>query len=290
MRVWRINRLQELHWNSKLLNGERFFNDNYTISQSGSDYWSEVSSLIARALENNEGIHFFRNKIVVDHLASNDFRLGYNILKRIRRGEFKNFLNYVNTPAWGRPFLLREYPSLSPSTLSHLANLISVCEHFGIKIEELKNLIDFGGGYGGLARVAIQLNPEINIDIIDSKSMHLVQERFLSQTLHKSLLNSVDFFQNILELKGQNYLFNATFSLSETSLELRGEIESFLLNRCNRIFIVFQSSFNKVDNELYMQELCNILIRNDYSAKISPYDWYSTRSDVKLLIAQKNGK
>ena len=139
----RLARLRELRFNnSRYDRNESREKQEVNIFPSGVDYWPAVAKKILQA---SNDTHFFLNQAVILHLASENSTLGYRLLKKIQdhpRGY--ELLNKNQTPSWGSPFLLEKYPFLSPTTASHIANLLSITDAFGG--EQSSSFIDFGGG------------------------------------------------------------------------------------------------------------------------------------------------
>tara|TARA_B100001059_G_scaffold221859_1_gene245262 strand:+ start:838 stop:1209 length:372 start_codon:yes stop_codon:yes gene_type:complete len=123
---------------------------------------------------------------------------------------------------------------------------LSINDSFGIAIEDYKSFVDFGGGYGGLSRCLLQLNNKINLTIIDLEQMIKVQKIFLDKTL--KLKSTLNFITEVSQLDNDYEIFNACFSFSETSIELREYIETFITDKFKKLHIIFQNKFNDIDN------------------------------------------
>lgn len=240
------------------------------------DYWNKVAVEIYRAAEFDRGRHFFKNPVVINHLASEDSLLGYRLVKKIIAHEFGiDLLNKCSTPPWGSPFLLKHFPFCSPTTASHLANILAIQDVFNLDMSQCKTFIDFGGGYGGLARCLVQISNLIEVSIIDLPKMHLVQKKYLASTT--SSANKVQFFSEANDLDGFNYeIFNASFSMSEVPIANRENIENLIFNKVLRCFIIFQDNFNNINNKSYMYELAEKLEAKSWDVAIEKYDWYGT--------------
>ncbi len=83
--------------------------------------------------------------------------------------------NFLNLP--------REVPQLniSTSTLGHLFYIAKVLENVDYK--NINTIIEFGGGYGNLARLFKQILPDVTIIMFDLPEMIALQALFLRQTL-----------------------------------------------------------------------------------------------------------
>jgi hypothetical protein len=243
----------------------------------GEGYWLAVAADIKATAQVDEE-NFFRDPAVILHLASENPTLGYRILEKIKSHPLgRQVLSKCGTPAWGAPFLLRKYPFLSPTTASHIANILSIYDSFG---KNISSIIDFGGGYGGFAQCVAKLDKNIDIEIIDMPEMLYVQSRYLECTTSSY---NCEFNNDIDQLISDRYeIFNASFSFSEVSVNDRSRIEDFIINKLMGVHIIFQSSFNGVDNIKYMNEFKIRLEQHDWRVTIEQYDWYGW-SDAFVL-------
>ncbi len=257
---------------------------NVSIDIKNEDYWQKVSKNILNASNFNGGESFFLDKSVVGHLASNNSGLGYRLLDKINSDlNGKEYLNKIRTPSYGSPFLLKKFPFLSPTTASHIANLLSIEKCFNLRIDQLKSFLDFGGGYGGLAQCITQLSNSTSISIVDISDMIEVQKKYLSKT---GFLNNISFYKDLNNLMDTQFeLFNASFSMSEVQIRERILIKNFIKKNCSRIHIIFQDNFNEIDNFDFFKTFADELILKNWEVKIINYDWYEW-SNTRLLYGK----
>ena len=200
--------------------------------------------------------------------------MGYKFIKKIRGHKLgEELLNKCQTPRWGSPFLLKRFPFLSPTTASHLANIISIYDSFGKEFRNYKQVVDFGGGYGGLAKCLCEISNNIQVNIIDLPRMLEVQKKYIHKT--SDFKKRIFFYKNVNFLKNKYCLFNASFSFSEMPLVQRKNIENFIINKCKRIHIVFQNNFNSVDNIKYMKKFALKLRARNWKVSFKPYGYGS---------------
>lgn len=286
----RINIYNEFKFNNKIIRSGRSgqFSKFNEINEN-KDYWEQVSWCIKQESMRDGGVNFFKNKVVIDHLASENADLGYRLLNKIIRHPLGDrMLGLISTPSWGSPFLLKRYPYLSPTTASHIANIISINDAFQEDIAQYKSFVEFGGGYGGLARAMLTVSPTTNVLIVDHSSMHQTQIQYLSQTMpEKYVVNNVHYFEAVNEIKQNRIdIFNASFSFSELPLVFRQDIESFILENCLRLHIIFQNYFRGVDNLSYMNNFSKRLERAGWDIVLKSYDWYGPDS-ARVLYGRK---
>ena len=274
--------------NQSLFLNALFSSNTHAISRppsfpSGHQYWTAVSSYIKSVLVNNQA-HFFNDPVVITHLASHDLVTGYRLIKKILKHPVgPSLLNKCQVSPWGSPYILRKYPSQTPTSASHIANLLSLIDNFGSNLE---SIVEFGGGYGGFARFVALALPSTVISIVDCEDMLYLQGKYLSSTINSQ---NISFFNDVAQLVLPKYdVFNASFSFSEVPLQQRSLIEQCLLSQFNNVHIIFQDNFNGVDNTVYMRELQNLLTSHGWSVRIRNYEWYEWNSATLLVGSRIN--
>jgi hypothetical protein len=162
----------------------------------------------------------------------------------------------------------------------HLINIISIHDCFGKNFFNYKTIVDFGGGYGGLARCLCQLTNNLIINIVDLPKMLKVQKKYLNLT--SNFNNHVRFNSNVKSLKGRYDLFNASFSFSEMPENKRLTVENFILAKCNSFHIIYQSNFDNINNVNYMDNFAKKARSNKWKVFIKPYKYHE--SDNKYIM------
>ena len=265
--IFRPNKVQKFADQSSLIKNE--------------NYWQIMSKRILNAANFNDGKFFFLDKSVIDHLASNNSSLGYRLLHKINLdNNGKEYLNKIRTPYFGSPFLLKKFPFLSPTTASHIANLLSIEHCFNKNISQFGSFLDFGAGYGGLAQCIEQISNSTKVSILDIPEMIEVQKKYLSKT---GFYNNINFHSDVSSLLDSQFeLFNASFSLSEVNLNERNSIINFVENNCSRIHIIFQDNFNQIENLSFFKTLESQLRYKNWEVNLINYEWYEW-SKTRLL-------
>jgi hypothetical protein len=100
---------------------------------------------------------------------------------------------------------------------------------------EIEMVVEFGGGYGNLARLAFAWGYRGLWEIIDLPEMHQLQKHFLSYAISDDLKTHIEFctlenetmWNTIKETKKES-IFIATFSLCETPENVRAYVEGKL--------------------------------------------------------------
>jgi len=176
----------------------------------------------------------------------------------------------------------RPYPGLVSSSGNYihnayiLKNFLSFCN---TDIGKVNNIVEFGGGYGSMCRLAYNLGFTGNYVIYDLPEFSLLQEYFLKSWNENipvcfgpdaNIRGGIALLSNFQDLKKQVESFNgppdifiATWSLSESPVELREKILG-LVSGSGYIFIAFKDSFSNVNNLDYFKR---------FVQANSDYDW-----------------
>jgi len=167
--------------------------------------------------------------------------------------EWKNHLteNTIGTP--------RKYPLFTESSgnLIHHAYSLSQIENYSnIDFSKLKTVVEFGGGYGSMARLVYNLGFRGTYIIFDLPEFLALQEYFLGLINIKNIVYT-DTLEKLSEAlkptNGSIDLFIATWSLSEAPLALREDIFKNL-SSIKHFLISYQDSFEEINNVTYFKK------------------------------------
>ena len=177
------------------------------------------------------------------------------------------------------PFFL--YRQSSSNLIHHAYHLARFQEVTNINYEMIKNILEFGGGYGSMCRLSRNLNFNGQYIIYDLAPFCLLQEFYfkllslINVHENKNYIKNIHSISNIDIIKNKiidsktissdDSLFIATWSLSESPYEIRFEIEK-ILSQFKYILIAYQGVFGKYNNIEYFINL---------KEKFSKYSWVS---------------
>lgn len=226
-----------------------------------------------------------------------------NLQKYVQKRDPRNFLNwdiirysmfyggkseeleYVRSlPSWekwkkalkespvGKPQPYKEMEETSGNMLHYAYSLSLLAETFQMNPEEVRRVFEFGGGYGGMARLFFNLGFNGEYYIFDLPEFTALQKYYLQSTGLQTLKNAratkgISLIDKI-EILQKNPIINAdiligTWSLSETPLDFRNKILSLVKNP-KYYLISYQESFRGIDNARYFTE---------FEKSMSNYEW-----------------
>lgn len=150
----------------------------------------------------------------------------------------------------------------SSNLIHHAYHLARFEEETGLKINELKNIFEFGGGYGSMCRLVHQLGFKGKYVIFDLPHFSHLQKFYLKSlglnVKEKEGFDDVSGIYCLDELEdiervrvgGCDSLFIATWSFSETPISIRERLLA-QIELSQSCLIAYQDVFGEVDNVSY---------------------------------------
>ena len=163
----------------------------------------------------------------------------------------------------GHPIPHWQYPKSSGNLIHHGYHVAQFEEKTGLSVDGMDFILEFGGGYGSMCRLIHQLGFRGRYVIFDLPAFSALQEFYLGSLnlrFHTLDLFDVgnpgvlcisdpDVLTSILSesQENSNPLFIATWSLSETPIDLRSFILP-LISSFKAFLIAYQDQFNEINN------------------------------------------
>lgn len=156
----------------------------------------------------------------------------------------------------GNPILINSTYLTSHNSIHHLYHLIQFQEKTKTKLEEISTIIEWGGGYGNMAKLFKRIVPEATYIIIDLAPMVCLQWVYLATIFEEDTVNLIGDMGtklkhgkiNLLPLCFlKNYqlsanLFISTWSLSESSKSAQDYVDSHNFFDAKHLLLGYQKS------------------------------------------------
>jgi len=260
-----------------------------------------------------------------------------NIREMILNGDLNNFLNWKvitatmfheanieelrflqSLPDWsrwqkalrespvGNPKRYKAYPESSGNLIHHAYTLAQLEQKSRCGIEQLPEIVEFGGGYGSMCRLAYQLGFKGRYIIYDLPEFTALQEYFLScigfgpyisyndisdVPTGIVLLSDMSKLSEQLNYKATGRVFIAAWSISETPIEVRNNVFN-LVSGADYYLIAYQDKFGEVDNSSYFSNLAGSktdVVWTQYPIAHLPGNHYLIGQKKSLHIAEPDG-
>lgn len=170
----------------------------------------------------------------------------------------------------GNPKPYWAYRSSSGNLIHHAYSLSQLILTTQLNLLDLPMIVEFGGGYGSMCRAVYQLGFKGTYIIFDLPEFSALQEYFLksvgiaevanfSNSTAKSvdgvlLLSELDELRRLLSDRPDEYIFIATWSISETSTSFRERVFRTASNP-QHYLIAYQEKFGEINNTDYFAKL-----------------------------------
>lgn len=170
---------------------------------------------------------------------------------------------------FGGPTLHPVLEESSGTTVVHAWHLFNLKKHTNIDFDKLDCVIEFGGGYGNMCKLLRKLGFKGDYIIYDLPEFLALQRFYLQGIgLHVAdgirstasingeniLVSDIGDFKSVLgKKKYNNTLFIATWSLSESPMELRATFLP-LVAECDFFLYGYQKKFDNLDNVRFFDE------------------------------------
>ncbi len=187
---------------------------------------------------------------------------------RLSEQELKRLLqeDYVGKPA----IMIPKYLTSSAS-VHHLYHLIYLESKTGLRLHDVTSIVEWGGGYGNMAKIVKRINSDVTYIIIDIPPFCCIQWLYLCTTTGATnvniLMNSGQEIEvgkiNLLPvcfLREKNLccspdIFVATWSLSESSRLAQDYVESANFFNARHILLAFQKSDDRFPNAYRLHDI-----------------------------------
>ena len=195
----------------------------------------------------------------------------------------KQWKNAITESHAGYPTPFFLYRKSSSNLIHHAYHLAQFQEFSNIDYSNINFVFEFGGGYGSMCRLVHNLGFQGEYIIYDLASFSLLQEFYLRLLLLMSK-NKINYYNNNVfcissietitekninlgELSRGDNLFIATWSLSESPMNIRQEMEKIITNY-KYILIAYQGEFDEYNNSDYFMKL---------KQELSQYKWVNKK-------------
>lgn len=192
----------------------------------------------------------------------------------------------------GNPVRYFLYPKSSGNRINHVFHLYFLLFSINKKITNIKNVLEFGGGYGCMARIFFKINKKISYTIFDTKVVNLLQYYYLKMLGMDAGFNQKNQFYliNKLPIKiKKKYLFIANWSLSETSINFRKKFEK-IIKHSQLFLIAFQEKFENINNLIYFKRIAKEL-NKEFHIRLIKHPYYKgsfiKKENHYFIIGQK---
>lgn len=189
-----------------------------------------------------EHLNKYESDMYVSEIKSKEL-LTESILKSVKENDI-----------YGNPttFNYEEYGDISPTTIRYMKNSLDILDYFG-KESKYNNILEIGGGYGGLCKVFNSFIDFKKYYLVDLPEVSNLSKKYLSKFDNvASKITYID-TENVLPVKNLDLVIS-NYAFSECSEEYQKlYYESFIKNSKK-----FYMIYNRFPNNLDVDQFINL--------------------------------
>ncbi len=236
----------------------------------------DFNKKIINILNKKDLSKFLRNKFIQKIFFVHNRLFIFKELQYLKKNsDWLFYKKLLNESSVGDPVRYFLYPKSSGNRINHVFHLSVLKNNSDIKFKEIKNVFEFGAGYGCMANIFSKINKNASYKIFDTKPVNLLQYYYLK---HNGLdagfkkNKKIYLYSKIERTKEKIDLFLANWSLSETPIKFRNKFYDKITNS-KYILICFQERFENINNLKYFFNLKDKL-KNKFDIKILKNKFY----------------
>lgn len=155
--------------------------------------WQDLEKKIEFDFLNNFKVSFLKEHVIKRTMfieyneALQKSQLSY-IKKEIKNSDLKYILQ--ESPI-GNPTITNFKYNTSQNTIHHLNHLIKFSQETKVNLENVNSIVEWGGGYGNLARIYNKINSNITYNVIDLPIFSFIQAAYLSAIFGDDKINLI---------------------------------------------------------------------------------------------------
>lgn len=197
-----------------------------------------------------------RYRQILEHVSFDESKQYLNELKVSIEEVKKSLDSFKENDMYGNPDLFEydQIGQISPTTIRYIKNTFDISTYFDVS--EIKNIVEIGGGYGGLCKVLSSIIDFENYVLFDLPEVNELSQKYISK--FENLKDKVQSFSldQLTEIDGIDLLIS-NYAFSEVSADIQNQYYEKVIKKSKNIYMVF----NQISNQ-------NILF-SDFTDKLS---------------------
>ena len=257
------------HSNKKIINEKEIHNIKRVIDEKISKYKLNSKNLkkthldfnrkIIKLIEEKKLQNFLRVEFIQKiFFLHNRLFVFFELLKLKEDTRWSFYKNIITEDDIGDPVRYFLYFKSSGNKINHMYHLKIFSDFTNVNLKKIREVYEFGGGYGCMARMFSKINKKIKYTIFDTEYVNLIQYYYLkSNCLNVGFKNEQFRLINTIKKSKKNIkssFFLANWSLSEIPLPYRNKFINEIKKR-DYFLISFQQYFEGIDNLKYFNNL-----------------------------------
>lgn len=216
--------------------------------------WADNVERLRALVAHDDPRRFLRWPVITETMAVNRAPFVLAELGRlVAHPERARWLAAAREVPTGHPIPCVYWPKASGNSIHHVHHVMRFEALTGRRVADLRVVVEFGGGYGSFARVLRACGFRGRHIIYDLPAFSALQRYYCrSQGLPAVTTSDANTLRHLTSTCGNDALFVATWSISETPLHVREEVMP-LVAGFGQFLIGYQERFEEVDNAAYFR-------------------------------------
>lgn len=216
---------------------QKYYLDNNSSSQNSIGYdWGSWSGKIRNSFKSNVPINFLANQLIAFTMVyqrNKGVKETHDRLKYIKKIFSLNIMQKILLEDFiGEPVISNSFFKTSANRTHHTLHLASYYESTQKYFWESTSIIEFGGGYGNMARIIRKMNPEITYIIVDLPELLALQYVYLGSLETAENINVVSLENKQIQEGKINLVSSDMVYSQDISLNAKSFISTWALSEC----------------------------------------------------------
>lgn len=217
------------------------------MDESITPFWERINQTVKEEILDPGNENFLQHEAIrytaysTDHTRTS-FQLGFMV--GLRGAEYVRSI-LEDEPTFGNPDLVEHEFGIvcSSNSVQMLYHLLYWEHKTGRRIEGLREIFEWGGGYGAMARLILKMNPKIKYRMVDTPTFVDLQVFYLKNVIDPLKLDVTVETVDQAILDGPVDLFISTWALSESGeSSMRHAAQSEAISRAKHVLLAYQRS------------------------------------------------
>jgi putative sugar O-methyltransferase len=186
---------------------------------------------------------FRRNELyheILEHVSYDDAKSYIEEMKNISHLTGDDIFDLKKNDEVGNPvtFEFEKFGDISPTTIRYIKNVLDISDF--LDGEKVDNIVEIGGGYGGLCRIIHSYIGFENYMILDLPEVNELSKKYLSnfQSLDEKVMQM--FYDEISSVDNIDLLIS-NYAFSECSFELQEAYYNGVISNANKFYITYNN-------------------------------------------------
>lgn len=181
-------------------------------------------------------------RVILEHTTQEGGQIFINQMKNATIITEDQLQNIKQNDLYGNPelFSYDVFGQISPSTLRYVKNSLDILDFVGDEINDIENIVEIGGGYGGLCRVLSSFVDFENYVLIDLPEVNQLSGKYLGKFSDlEGRVSQLSCFE-LEEIVGAD-LVVSNYAFSECSEEIQMHYYNDVIANANRFYMAYNN-------------------------------------------------